>query len=279
MSAVPFTPASGNRLLLLEPNNSDLSNALWEGVQTLIQATQASSIHLLFTPEAHQNLLKDKDVISRMTSQFHWHNNGYESFEHWLSHFKTKARKNTRAERRKAKKVIDRFFWVSGSDLTAKHIEIIWNFYIDTSNRKWGQPYLPRSFFSELNQSLADITLVCFAETNGEIVASSLCFQKGEHLYGRYWGCKEYIDCLHFELCYHQPIALCIQKGWTKFEAGAQGEHKLKRGLLPTPTHSLHWLAHQGLHHAIADFCSKEERDTQRRIALLSEHSPIKTTP
>ena len=117
---------------------------------------------------------------------------------------------------------------------------------------------------------------MCFAEIKGELVASSLCFQKGEHLYGRYWGCKEKIDCLHFELCYHQPIELCIQKGWKKFEAGAQGEHKLKRGLLPTETHSLHWLHHQGLHNAIHDFCAREALGTADRIEALSHHSPLK---
>ena len=276
VSAVPFTPASGKRMLLLDPSNVELVEGLWQGMQSIIKATKASSVHLLFTPESHQPALFAKGFIPRKTSQFHWHNQDYESFEHWLSHFKTKARKNVRAERRKAKKTIDRFFWLSGAELTTKHLEIIWGFYQDTSRRKWGRPYLPREFFFELNRSLAHLTLVCFAERKGELVASSLCFQSGDHLYGRYWGCHEKIDCLHFDLCYHQPIELCIQNGWKKFEAGAQGEHKLKRGLLPAPTHSLHWLRHQGLHNAIADYCEQEAQDTQKRISGLFQHSPLK---
>ena len=276
VSAIPFTPASGNRLLLSDPCSEELAAGLWRGVQAVIQATKASSVHLLFTPESHHSILNKQSFISRKTSQFHWHNRDYESFDHWLSCFKTKARKNVRAERRKASNAVDRLYWLSGAELTSKHIETIWNFYQDTTSRKWGQPYLPRAFFSELGQSLADLTLVCFAEKDGELVASSLCFQKGEHLYGRYWGCKDKIDGLHFELCYHQPIALCIQQGWKKFEAGAQGEHKLKRGLLPTVTHSLHWLRHQGLHNAISDYCEREANDTERRIQLLQTHSPLK---
>lgn len=276
VSAIPFTPASGDRMLLSQPDNTELVDALWQGCRSIMEATKASSIHLLFTPESHQAQLCPKGFIARQSSQFHWNNSGLESFDHWLSLFKSKARKNIRAERRRAQANVDKIYWLTGAELTSKHCETIWTFYINTTNRKRGQPYLTREFFAQLNQGLADLTFVCFAEKDGEIVASSLCFQKGKHLYGRYWGCKETIDFLHFELCYHQPIELCIQKGWTKFEAGAQGDHKLKRGLLPNKTHSLHWLRHQGLHGAIDDFCKQEASDIDRQLQALALHSPLK---
>ena len=135
---------------------------------------------------------------------------------------------------------------------------------------------MQKAFFEALKESLAPLTRVFFAYKNGHIVASSLCFQRGKHLYGRYWGATDDIDSLHFELCYHQPIEYCIQHGLTKFEAGAQGEHKLKRGLLATSVYSWHWLEHPGLHHGVGEFLQDEIEHTQRNITHYNAHSPLK---
>ena len=276
VSAIPFTPATGSRLLLEDSQNKEYAEQLWQGALAVQQATNASSIHLLFTPTEHRDTLSNIKLIPRSSLQFHWSNPNISSFEEWLSLFKTKTRKNVRAERRKAKNSVDRIFWLQGSELETKHIETIWSFYQHTSNRKWGQAYLPKAFFQKLNKELAHLTWICFAEKDSQLVAGSLCFQKDQHLYGRYWGCLDFFDSLHFELCYHQPIELCIQKGWQKFEAGAQGEHKLKRGLLARETHSLHWLHHSGLHNAIERYCAQEALETKKQLQYFLQHSPLK---
>ena len=155
-------------------------------------------------------------------------------------------------------------------------IKTIYSFYVDTCSRKWGSPYLSKDFFQQLKGTLAHLTWVCFAEVNDQIVASSLFFQKGKHLYGRYWGCSEFAKFLHFEMCYHQPIELCIQNGWKRFEAGAQGQHKLKRGLLPAFTYSVHQLVHPGLHHAVEQAMKQENKMVEREVEIQSQHSPLK---
>ena len=276
LSAVPFTPATGNRLLLSDAESTEQAQMLIQGAKAVAQATKASSIHLLFTPKSHKNLLKDSDLFPRLSQQFHWTNPGCTSFEEWLALFRTKDRKKIRAERRKAQQSVESIYSVPGTELTEEQIESIWFFYQETCQRKWGRPYLTKAFFRSLNQELADISLVFFAENEGRIVASSLCFQRGQHLYGRYWGAEEFYDSLHFELCYHQPIQACLEHGWTRFEAGAQGEHKLKRGLLACETHSLHCLEHPGLHKAVEDFCQREALGIKQYITERNQHSPLK---
>ena len=161
-------------------------------------------------------------------------------------------------------------------DLTTEQISMIWNCYRDTISRKWGQPYMQRGFFEALKGSLAPLVRVFFAYKNGNIIASSLCFTRGNHLYGRYWGATEDIDSLHFEMCYHQSIEYCIKHGLTKFEAGAQGEHKLKRGLLATSVYSWHWLEHSGLHNGVGEFLVEEVEATRQSIDRYNAHSPLK---
>ena len=213
----------------------------------------------------------------RETLQFHWNNPQVDSFDAWLAHFKSKDRKKMRAERRKAHQGVDRIACVHGKDLTEKDISTIWTCYQETTTRKWGRAYLQHGFFRALNNTLADLTRVFFAYKADSIVAVSLCFERGQHLYGRYWGALEDIDSLHFELCYHQPIQYCIEHGLQKFEAGAQGEHKLKRGLLATSVYSWHWLEHPGLHHGVGAFLEEESAVTQQNIARNNQHSPLKS--
>ena len=276
VSAVPYTPATGPRILTRQ-HNPFLVNIAWKGMLSLAEATQANSVHFLFVPESqHQQLAQQKDVIPRLTHQFHRQNPNVEDFTEWLGLFTAKERKKTKRERKKAAASIDKIYHLHGSELTEKHIDDIWRFYQNTCMRKWGRPYLQRGFFDCLRTTLADLTIVFIAEKDGQIVATSLSFQSGNHLYGRYWGCRESFDTLHFELCYHQQIELCIKKGWTRFEAGAQGQHKLKRGLLPQPTYSNHWLRHTGLSAAVADAMQRERKYLLQEMEALRQHSPFR---
>ncbi|MBM75779.1 MAG: GNAT family N-acetyltransferase [Proteobacteria bacterium] len=273
-SAIPFTPATGKRFLM-QHHPIDLSQALEDGLQSVMEHTQSHSHHVLFCNEQELDLLSER-YIRRLSFQFHWTNPNVEYFEQWLDLFRSKDRKKVRSERKKAQMSVDKIYWLQGQELTSDHIETIWAFYNDTCSRKWGQPYLKKEFFYELNQSLSDLTWICFAEKNNQIVASSLCFQRGKHLYGRYWGCLTELNCLHFELCYHQPIELCIQKKWTRFEAGAQGAHKLKRGLLPSPTYSLHHLKFSDLHNGVAEYIKQENAQIKEQMNKFQSHAPLK---
>lgn len=274
VSAVPFTPASADRLLV-HPDESreELEPVLADVALQLSEQLNAHSVHWLCTNKPAAPL---DHLHRRETLQFHWNNPGISDFEEWLRLFKTKDRKKVRAERRKARAGVDKIECVHGKDLTNEHIAMIWSCYRDTISRKWGQAYMKEGFFRALQTTLAPLVRVFFAYKGTNIVASSLCFERGKHLYGRYWGATEDIDSLHFELCYHQPIEYCIQNGLTKFEAGAQGEHKLKRGLLATSVHSWHWLEHPGLHHGVGEFLAEEIAATQNSIARYNQHSPIK---
>ena len=274
VSAIPFTPASGERLFVHPARErSEIEAILIDVAMQLAEQLNAHSIHWLCV--RHQSP-PVSSLHRRETLQFHWNNPAVTSFEEWLQLFKTKDRKKIRAERRKAHCGIDRVECVQGKDLTAEQISMIWNCYRDTISRKWGQAYMQEGFFTALRTTLAHLVRVFFAYKKDQIIASSLCFERGKHLYGRYWGATEDIDSLHFELCYHQPIEYCIQHGLTKFEAGAQGEHKLKRGLLATSVYSWHWLEHPGLHHGVGEFLREEIDATQRSIAHYNTHSPIK---
>ena len=179
-----------------------------------------------------------------------------------------------RADRQKAQAKVD-IRALRGTELETAHVERMWQFYQDTCSRKWGRPYLKKGFFDALRGKLREMALVFFAERQGQIVAMALNFQRGQHLYGRYWGCSEDFDSLHFELCYHQPIALCLERGWTRFEAGAQGSHKLKRGLMPKPVHSVHWLKHPGLEAGIRRHVEQESQHIRGEIAFLEKHGPF----
>ena len=275
VSAVPFTPATGDRLLVHpELDRDEMTISLINISQQVAEQLDAYSIHWLCV---QNNTAPSKSIECRETVQFHWNNPDVDNFEQWLGLFKSKDRKKMRAERRKAQQSVDQFAILKGAEITQDQIELIWSCYQDTTNRKWGRPYLTYQFFQQLNTSLADIAVAFVAYKEGQMVAVSLCFERGEHLYGRYWGTLIEADSLHFELCYHQPIEYCLQHGLSKFEAGAQGEHKLKRGLLPTSVHSWHWLRHSGLHNAVAEFLQEERNAIKENIALYMRHSPLKS--
>ena len=278
VSAIPFTPVAGGRLLLGGPPTPDDPRiaALLAGANAVARGVRSSGLHVLFCGPAEQRALVAAGATARLTYQFHWENNNYTSFEHWLSGFRHKERKQAKRERQLPEGVTVRE--ALGPELRDAEIAAIHGFYQDTVDRKGGYDYLrPAFFFDELRVPDLARRVRCFiAERQGEIVSASLCFQKGGGLYGRYWGCKPGFHGLHFELCYHAPIARCITQGWTRFEAGAQGHHKLKRGLMPSPTYSAHWLAHPGLSRAVAEAVAEEEVSTRQHMAALAHHGPFR---
>jgi len=170
------------------------------------------------------------------------------------------------------------FDWLTGSGITEAHWDQFFEFYIDTGGRKWGHPYLTRDFFSRVGASMSQQILLIIAKLNGRAIAGALNFSGGGVLYGRNWGCTEFVPFLHFETCYYQAIEFAIAKKFRKVEAGAQGEHKLLRGYMPTPTYSAHYIAHSGLRRAVADYLAREREAVAEHIEVLSEHGPFKKT-
>ena len=274
VSAVPFTPATGRRLLTDKP---EIRQLMTEAMLEVMRSTNAKSLHLLFAREEERVALTEHPaLIGRSTHQFHWDNDGYEDFDDWLSSLRSKYRKMARRERRAPTDTGTTVHMWRGDDFTPDRWRAMHGLYLDTIRRKHAHPYITPAFFDMAPERLGHSALV-FAATDGdEVVAASLCFQRGSHLYGRYWGCRPGYKALHFELCYHAPIAACIANGWTHFEAGAQGMHKLKRGLMPAQTHSLHHLSHPGLHTAVAEAVRQENERTQWEIDQLTAAGPFR---
>ena len=218
-----------------------------------------------------------QDYLQRTDQQFHWLNDGYESFDAFLDALSSRKRKNIKKERRTALQdggiTID---LLKGPEITDRIWDRFFAFYIDTGSRKWGSPYLSREFFSLVGEALPDRTLLMMAKRNGEYVAGAINFIGDECLYGRHWGCLEDHPCLHFEVCYYQAIQYAIEHGLKRVEAGAQGAHKLARGYLPVTTHSAHWITHPGLRHAVQDYLVHERREVDRHNRILGEHAPFK---
>ncbi len=279
LCAVPFTPATGRRLLVHPSLSNDLLEpALMSGLRHLADAARASGVHLLFVSEAEHDRIPAHDAhyIPRLTRQFHWTNNQYTSFDDWTSNFRAKCRKETRRERRRVAELGATLHVLRGDEILPAHWGALEEFYRSTCDRKWGEAYLHPEFFSLAPDMLGDMAIALVAEVDGDFVAGALAFHRGAHLYGRYWGCRAGFESLHFEICYHRPIELCIEHGWTRFEAGAQGNHKLRRGLMPSATWSAHWLRHQGLAKAVRQAVLDEALVTTEEMAVLHGHGPFR---
>ena len=271
--AVPFTPATGRRLLC---DDATIEKHLLDGMHGVMEATNAQSIHILFsTKEEHDRIDQRAEFVGRMTHQFQWDNDGYQDFEDWLKRFRSRRRKEVRRERKVAEKQGARIRMVRGDSLTPAIWARLREFYEDTTARKYAEPYLKPSFFESGAEWLSHTAVAFVAEYGGRVVAGALCFQRGQHLYGRYWGCEPEWSALHFELCYHAPIEACIQSGWTHFEAGAQGMHKMQRGLEPVATWSGHHLRHRGLHDAVCRAMNEERAHIASEIEWLREKTPF----
>jgi predicted N-acyltransferase len=276
--SVPFTPATGRRFLTGPGINREAGlEALAAGLVQVCQRSGASSVHATFLTRAEWKHLGELGYLQRTDQQFHWENRDYDSFDGFLSDLASRKRKAIRKERREALSAEGiTVEWVTGSDLTEAHWDAFFEFYLDTGSRKWGRPYLNRTFFSLVNERLAERTLLVLAKRHGRYVAGALNFIGSHTLFGRNWGCIEHHPFLHFELCYYQAIDFAIHRGLKRVEAGAQGAHKLARGYLPATTYSAHWIAHEGLHDAVANFLEHERRAVERENEALAEHAPFR---
>jgi len=276
--AVPFTPVTGRRLLLHRDAPAGLATALLGAAVDLAARAGLSSLHVTFCTAEEARLGQEAGLLDRLTQQFHWHNRDYATFDQFLADLSSRKRKAIRKERQMAQNFGGTIRGLTGAEIRAEHWDAFWTFYQDTGARKWGQPYLTRAFFDEMHATMRDDILLVLAERGGRPIAGALNFIGREALYGRYWGCTEDHPGLHFECCYHQAIEHAIAAGLPRVEAGAQGEHKLARGYLPAPTHSLHWIADPGLRKAIARYLEAERAAVGEEIEVLTDYGPFRKT-
>ncbi|TRL41525.1 GNAT family N-acetyltransferase [Rhizobium straminoryzae] len=275
--AIPFTPATGPRLLTLAGENSaPLQQTLAAGLAEVTRQAGVSSAHVTFLPETEIEAFEEAGFLHRTDQQFHFINKGYADHEAFLAELSSAKRKNLRKERRAALEGGIRIDWLTGRDLTEDIWDQFFTFYMDTGSRKWGRPYLNRRFYSLIGERMADDILLVMAKRDGRYVAGAINFIGEEVLFGRHWGCIEDHPFLHFEVCYHQAIDFALARGLARVEAGAQGEHKLARGYLPVTTHSAHYIAHPGLRRAVADYLEQERRQVEYTGEVLTEHSPFR---
>jgi predicted N-acyltransferase len=252
--AVPFTPATGPRLLVHPDAPRDaVVDALLDGLEALAAAVGASGSHVLFHEARESEALEARGFVRRATHQYHWRNDGYASFDDFLGALRASARKQIRRERRELER-----------------------FYFSTAQEKWGRPYLTPRFFALAPERVGRRALGVVARRDGVPIAGTLSFEKGAHVYGRYWGAVEHVPMLHFELCYYQLVEHAIRTGKRLVEAGAQGEHKLKRGFVPVAIHSAHRLVHPGLHDAVRRFVEQERDALGEALPEWAEHAPFR---
>lgn len=272
LCAAPFTPVTGPRLLA---KDETIRNALAHGLGEVTRQLGVSSLHVNFTQERDQTALEKAGFLHRTGEQYHWFNDGYETFDDFLNALSSRKRKTIRRERRDA---VDNLIikHYRGDEITERHWDAFWLFYQDTGARKWGTPYLTRSFFSQIAESMPDDLLLICAERGDDIVAGALNFIGGDALYGRYWGCIADFPFLHFEICYYQAIDFAITNKLSRVEAGAQGQHKIARGYQPIATHSAHFIRDSGFSDAIERYLVGERDHTDMEIEALKDFTPFR---
>ena len=276
LSAVPFTPASGRRLLLHPDAPPKLFDVLAGGMVQLAQQVGVSSVHINFTTEDEWNRLGSSGLLQRVGQQFHWENRDYQTFDDFLGALSSRKRKAIRKERRAAAEHGLRIRALSGDDIEERHWDSFFHFYHNTSDRKWGSAYLNREFFSLLGERLADKVVLVTVEDGDEPVAAALNLRGRDTLFGRNWGCSERYKFLHFEACYYQAIDYAIEHGLRWVEAGAQGPHKVQRGYLPQKIYSLHWIADGNFRQAVAHFLDEERQAIEEDMVEIAAASPYR---
>ncbi|WP_425229152.1 GNAT family N-acetyltransferase [Sphingomonas sp.] len=270
--AAPFSPVPGPRLLLRDPAAAPTLIAALEAVT---EQHGLSSAHATFIAPEQVPLFEAAGWLIREGTQFHWRNDGYASFDDFLARLASRKRKAIRKERTAAVEGLTIRHLV-GDEIGPREWAAFWRFYQDTGSRKWGQPYLTRAFFPLLGEALGERVLLILAERDGHPIAGALNLIGDDTLYGRYWGCTEEVPFLHFELCYYQAIDAAIARRLGTVEAGAQGEHKLARGYLPTPTWSAHYLPDPGFRRAVAEFLVREREAVRHEQVFLGELTPFR---
>jgi len=277
--AVPFTPATGRRLLTKPGDGfAEREAYLMSGCMQVAEKMDVSSVHVNFAEKSQWQRMGESGFLRRAHKQFHWQNNDYQVFDDFLSDLSSKKRKNIRRERRGALENDISIELITGNDLKEHHWDAFYQFYIDTGSRKWGSPYLTRQFFSLIGERMPDHTLLIMAKRAGRYIAGAINFIGGDCLFGRNWGCVEDHRFLHFEVCYYQAIEYAISHGLSRVEAGAQGEHKLARGYLPSHTYSAHWIVNQSFRDAVDRYLGEERQYIDEEIDYLAEHSPFRRT-
>jgi predicted N-acyltransferase len=275
LCAVPFTPVIGRRLLAIGPQAPGIRQALTDTIVGMAADAKLSSAHFNFLDPQTSQELHTYGLLPRQDQQFHWRNNGYETFEDFLGALASRKRKMIRRERREAQDCLT-FLRLSGDDLKPEHWDAFFKFYMDTGGRKWGSPYLNRKFFALLHERMADRVMLVLAMDGPRPIAGALNLIGGDALYGRYWGRAVERPFLHFEVCYYQAMDFAIDHRIPRVEAGAQGEHKLARGYEPSLTRSAHWIAHPGLRHAVAQYLDRERAAVQEGIDYLAAFAPFR---
>ncbi|MFM9866702.1 GNAT family N-acetyltransferase [Achromobacter xylosoxidans] len=273
LAAVPFTPVSGPRLLAASDEDRD---TLVRGLVAFAEEIQVSSLHLLFPAADDLRALHEAGFMVRESVQFHWTNPGYADFDAFLATMSHDKRKKIRQDRKKVAQAGLAFRWLRGAQIDAAELDFFHQCYCHTYFNHGNPPYLSREFFLRAYRDQPDAFVLILAERDGQPVAAALNLAGGDTLYGRYWGATEYVPGLHFETCYMQAIAYCIAHGMARFEGGAQGEHKMARGLLPTPTWSAHWVADPRFAAAIQHFLDEETAAVDDYLGELEAHTPFK---
>ncbi len=276
--AVPFTPATGRRLLVSPEGGEEALNALIVGLRTWREKIEASSIHVSFPTRSEWDALGRNGFLQRTGQQFHFINKGYADFEAFLTDLTSRKRKMIRRERKDALAQAGgiEIELLTGADIKEAHWDAFYLFYMDTGARKWGHPYLTRDFFSQIGASMAEHILLVMAKRKGRYIAGAINFIGKDALYGRNWGCIEEYPFLHFEVCYYQAIEYAIAHGLSRVEAGAQGEHKLARGYVAVPTYSAHDIADQRFASAIDEFLTRERAAINESLDEYAEMAPFK---
>jgi len=279
VAAVPFTPVSGARILVAPGEDyNQISDLLVGAALELAQKLKVSSLHWLFTTEHDTRLLQDHHHLRRTGYQFHWRNDGYTSFDDFLTSFSSAKRKKIKRERRHVREAGVTLEIVEGNQINDALWHRFYTFYRSTIECRGAIPYLNLAFFKEIGRTLPDNIVMVLAKHADEYVAGALNLKSDNTLFGRYWGCLGEFNSLHFETCYYTAIEYCIDKGLKRFEAGAQGEHKLSRGFLPSKTWSAHWLSHPQFYQAISEFLDREHQGVDNYVDILQSHSPFKNS-
>ncbi len=277
VAAVPFTPATGPRLLVAPGEQANpTKRCLVDGALALAEQTGASSLHWLFVPEEEAALLSGHGHLHRTGCQFHWHNRGYGNFEEFLADLSSAKRKKLRQERRYVREAGVQVEILSGASIRPSHWDLFHRFYLSTVRNHGAIAYLSRGFFQAVGETMAEAAVLVLARQNGEYIAGALNLRGSDTLYGRYWGSRGSVNGLHFEVCYYAAIEYCIEQRLARFEAGAQGEHKLARGFLPVSTHSAHWLRQPQFARAVADYLHEEQSSVDYYMSELQMHSPYR---
>jgi predicted N-acyltransferase len=279
VSAVPFTPVPGPRLMLHPQAPAESRTHLVAAMVELATRRRISSLHVNFPEPADAEALTECGFLRRVGQQFHWHNDGYRDFDDYLAALNSRKRKAVKKERREALAPGLEIDVLTGGDLQPRHWDAFYAFYLATSDRKWGSAYLNRRFFKLIGERMPEKIVLVMARRGDKYVAGALNLLGSDTIYGRNWGGYGDYKFLHFECCYYRAIEFAIAHRLKRVEAGAQGPHKLQRGYLPVPTYSTHWIADPGFRHAVAQFLERERLMVERKIDALGEYSPFRHEP